>query len=102
MSLLFTDEMVEKAAEATWNTVVGPTDWAETDGANRALELQGAREALNAVAPLIAAKALKDAVEEMRRARRGSWNLPDPEDPETFYSVDVWLERRADQIEGQP
>lgn len=45
------------------------------------------------------AEALREAVVDMRRAWEGSWNLRDPRDPEVFYSVDVWLDRRADRIE---
>ena len=44
------------------------------------------------------AEALRDAVRDMRAARNGSWNLPDPLDPEVAYSVDVWLEVRANRI----
>src|SRR5690606_40312794 len=44
------------------------------------------------------AEALRDAVRDMRTARNGSWNLPDPLDPEVAYSVDVWLEVRANRI----
>ena len=45
------------------------------------------------------AGALREAVVDMRRAWEGSWNLRDPRDPEVAYSVDVWLDRRADRIE---
>src|SRR5690606_20259322 len=45
------------------------------------------------------AEALRDAVRDMRAAWRGSWNLHDPLDPEVAYSVDVWLEVRANRIE---
>lgn len=48
---------------------------------------------------LVRARALRDAVRDMRAARRGNWNLPDPLDPEVAYSVDRWLEVRADRIE---
>ena len=44
------------------------------------------------------AEALRDAARDMRTAWRGSWNLPDPLDPEVAYSVDVWLEVRANRI----
>lgn len=47
----------------------------------------------------VRARALRDAVRDMRAARRGNWNLPDPLDPEVAYSVDVWLEVRANRIE---
>ena len=45
------------------------------------------------------AEALRDAARDMRAAWCGSWNLHDPLDPEVAYSVDVWLEVRANRIE---
>lgn len=45
-------------------------------------------------------EALREAVRDMRTARRKSWTwtLPDPLDPEAVYSVDTWLEIRTDRI----
>lgn len=49
-----------------------------------------------------AERALREAVADMRRAREGSWNLRDPRNPEVAYSVDVWLEVRANRLaDGQ-
>lgn len=47
----------------------------------------------------VAARALREVAFAVRHAWGGSWNLPDPEDPEVFYSVDRWIEVRADRIE---
>ncbi len=49
----------------------------------------------------VKAEALREAVFEMRRLRQGHWNLPDPRDPDVAYSVDRWLEVRADRIESE-
>ena len=48
----------------------------------------------------VAARALRAAVGDMRARWEGHWNLRDPRDPEVSYSVDVWLEVRADHIEA--
>lgn len=46
-------------------------------------------------------EALREAVADMRQAHVGGfWNLPDPVDPETYYSPDRWLEVRADRQDG--
>lgn len=48
----------------------------------------------------VKAEALREAAGEMRACKDvGHWNLRDPHIPETAYSPDVWLERRADRIE---
>ena len=108
---LVTDAMVEAAAEAFANheyRINGPemtpyctcgqaatfrydVDW---------YDQHVARLTLEAAAPAIAAKALRDAIEAMRRCKdRGHWNLRDPRDPETSYSPDVWLGVYADRFE---
>ncbi len=48
----------------------------------------------------VAVKTLREAVFALRRAFEGSWNLRDPHDPEVSYSVDKWLEMRADRLDG--
>ena len=48
----------------------------------------------------VAVKTLREAVFALRRAFEGSWNLRDPHDPEVSYSVDRWLEVRADRLDG--
>lgn len=45
------------------------------------------------------AEALREAVRDARAAWEGSWNLRDPRDPDVAYSIDRWLEVRADRIE---
>ncbi len=47
----------------------------------------------------VKAEAVREAVKAIRGAWDDSWNLRDPEDPETAYSVDVWLSKYADRIE---
>ena len=47
----------------------------------------------------VAVKTLREAVFALRRAFEGSWNLRDPYDPAVFYSVDRWLEVRADRFD---
>jgi hypothetical protein len=46
------------------------------------------------------AEALREAVMDMRKVWPGHWNLPDPRDPTISYSVDRWLEVRAERIEA--
>lgn len=64
----------------------------------RRTAIKKARDLLSPAIRQIKAEALREAVADMRRAREGSWNLRDPRDPEVAYSVDVWLEVRADRI----
>ena len=45
------------------------------------------------------AEALREAVRDARATWEGNWNLRDPRDPDVAYSVDRWLEIRADRIE---
>ena len=111
MRNLITDEMVAAAAEAFANheyRINGPemtpyctcgqaatfrydVDWYDQHVARLTLEV---------VAPLVAANALRDAAEVMRRCKDwGHWNLRDPRDPETSYSPDVWLCIHAGRIE---
>lgn len=49
---------------------------------------------------LIKAETLREAAVDMRSAWEGSWNLRDPKNPESAYSVDRWLEVRADRLAG--
>lgn len=48
----------------------------------------------------VAVKALKDMVAEIRFWHNGSWNLVDPLDQDTAYSVDVWIEVMAERMKG--
>lgn len=67
MSDLITDAMVETAAQIMWDTP-GPGNWDELPEVGRDLERQAMRAALEAVAPLIAAKALRDAAATAARS----------------------------------
>ena len=49
----------------------------------------------------VKAESVREAVKAIRGAWDGSWNLRGPEDPDTYYSVDVWLSRYADRIESE-
>lgn len=105
-----TDEMIEqgrKAREGHYLRVCPVSctcgwksdTYIEADGLPR-FEAHLVELALEAVAPLIAAKALRDASEAMRRCKdAGHWNLRDPRDPEVSYSPDAWLSVYADRIE---
>ena len=66
MSELVTDAMVEMAAKADHATYDAEADWDRIDERTREVWREGARAALEAVAPLIAAKALRDAAEMLR------------------------------------
>ena len=71
MTDLITDAMVEEAAEAAYTQAAWDaqnftgTNWTELDPAHRAPWLREAKAALEVVAPLIAAKALRDAADEV-------------------------------------
>ena len=96
MSELVTDEMVETAAATSWaHDHSMPWDMAPSDV--RDYYLDGARAALEAVAPLIAAKALRDAVEAMVAEDEGGVvaGLNDGD-------AGLWLIARADRIEANP
>jgi len=97
MSELVTNEMVTRGAlEArAWGVVSKHGEWTDSEA-----QQQCARDILESAAPLIAAKAMRDAVEVMRRCKdQGHWNLRDPRDPETSYSPDAWLSVYANRIE---
>lgn len=48
----------------------------------------------------VAARALREAAESMRRHKDpGHWNLRGEADPDLAASPDVWIEWRADRIE---
>lgn len=98
------DEIVETAAKTRWDYERAEsgdtTEWEMRYPAFREFDTDAMRAALESVAHLIAAQALMDAVELMRRCKDpGHWNLRDPHDPETSYSPDVWLGVYADRIE---
>ena len=91
-----TDEMVETAARAEWNVVWGDViDWDEADPKSREMFSRGIRPALEAVAPLIAAAALRDAADRERAA----WeSVPmSPDWMEAIESVCETLRARADR-----
>lgn len=71
MSDLVTDAMLEAAAKADHATYDAEPDWDRIDERIREVWREGARAALEAVAPLIAAKALRDAADELRRLDDG-------------------------------
>ena len=86
-----TDAMVETAAQIMWDTETGPGNWDELPEDGRDLECQAMRAALEAAAPLIAAKALRDAADAAARTSGGYGWVGD--------SVRDWLRTRADRIE---
>ena len=73
---LVTDAMVDEAAEAAYTMAAWDaqnftgTNWAELDPAHRTPWLREAEAALEVVAPRIAAKALRDEANELRRLDR--------------------------------
>lgn len=73
--------------------------------AYRKVRSMSAGAAFTPSAPWLAAhdgQVLREAVRDMRRVHRGSWNLPDPDDPDNAaLSVDLWLERRADRMAAE-
>ena len=99
MSDLVTDEMVETAARAEWDVVWGDViGWDESDPKSREMFSRGIRPALEAVAPLIAATALRDAadwLDDMARGHRESAYLGAGRD------LISRLRARADQIERE-
>ena len=89
MSDYVTDEMVETAARTEWDVVWGDViDWDEADPKSREMFSRGIRPALEAVAPQIAATALRDAAEDWRRGH-------------TFSVMEDWLHARAARIEKE-
>ena len=70
------------------------------------IEMQGAHHVLtpkailDAVAPAIAARALRDAVAVMRRHWANDGVYVHPTDAETWGTADVWMEWHADEIEA--
>lgn len=101
MSDLITDEMVEEALEVSYDPPKEPGRTFLNRDYYCRLWSPYMRAALEAVAPLIAAKALREASEDMWDCKKpGHWNLRDPHDPETSYSPDAWLEKRADRLEA--
>ena len=93
MSALITDEMVDAAAEAAYTMSAWDaqnftgTNWTELDPAHRTPWLREAEAALEVVAPLIAAQALRDAAGSSipRRA--------------LAHETRSWLRARAGHIE---
>ena len=64
MSDYVTDEMVETAARAEWHVVWGDViDWDEADPKSREMFSRGIRPALEAVVPVIAAAAIRRAID---------------------------------------
>ena len=101
MSEMVTDAMVDAAAEAAYTMAAWDaqnftgTNWTELDPAHRTPWLREAEAALEVVAPLIAAKALQDAADELRRlddGREGGYY-------EAGRHIINRLDARADRIE---
>ena len=98
MSDYVTDEMVETAARAMYEDH-GLTSWDEEGQADLDLWRNDARAALEAVAPTIAAAALRDAADREMAA----WE-PVPMSPDWLDAVEAVCEElraRADQIEKE-
>ena len=96
---LITDEMVETAAQAAYNSGSGGYDmWAHVSSYEEELYLEEARATLEVVAPAIAAAALRDAadwLDDMARGHRESAYLGAGRD------LISRLRARADQIEKE-
>ena len=100
MSDLITDEMVETAARAAYNSRSGGYNlWAHATRCEEEQYLEDARAALEAAAPQIAATALRDAADRELAA----WeSVPmSPDWMEAIESVCETLRARADQIEKE-
>ena len=95
---LITDDMVETAARAMYEDH-GLTCWDEEGQADLNWYREDARAALEAVAPTIAAAALRDAADREMAA----WEpvLMSPDWVEAIESVCETLRARADQIEKE-
>ena len=97
MSDLVTDEMVETAARAAYNSRSGGYNlWAHATRCEEEQYLEDARAALEAVAPTIAAAALRDAadwLDDMARGHRESAYLGAGRD------LISRLRTRADELE---
>ena len=100
MSDYVTDEMVETAARAAYNSRSGGYNlWAHATRCEEEQYLEDARAALEAVAPTIAAAALRDAADREMAA----WE-PVPMSPDWLDAVEAVCEElraRADQIEKE-
>lgn len=95
MSDLYDDAAVHAVAKSLWAETHGPADeWADLAPSFRAALLTDARAILDAVAPAIAARALRQAAGAIFNG------ATDPE--QEFYDAGVspWLMRRADEIEA--
>ena len=91
MSDLVTDEMVEAAARAAYNSGSSGYDlWAHLTSYEEEMYLKEARAALEAAAPQIAAAALDEAAAEWREIQRTDDHL-----------LAQWLRARADQIKKE-
>ena len=92
-----TDELVEGAAQAMWERIDRGESWSEIYHASA--YRRDARAALEAVAPLIAAQALRDAADREMAA----WEpvLMSPDWVEAIESVCETLRARADRIEKE-
>ena len=108
MSDYVTDEMVETAARTEWDVVWGDViDWDEADPKSREMFSRGIRPALEAVAPQIAATALRDAADAWQW---GGWStITEPakrpeQVPRVLGIADAvtgWIRARADQSEKE-
>ena len=94
-----TDEMVETAARAAYNSRSGGYNlWAHATRCEEEQYLEDARAALEAVAPTIAAAALRDAADREMAA----WE-PVPMSPDWLDAVEAVCEElraRADKMEA--
>ena len=100
MSAYVTDEMVEIAARVEWGVVWSDVvGWDAADPDARHMFSRGIRPALEAVAPHIAAAALRDAADREMAA----WEpvLMSPDWVEAIESVCETLRANADQIEKE-
>ncbi len=89
-------EVSDALSKSRWRGLGGMTEKQACDYMARAtLDLFAAQP----TAAQVKAEAVREAVKAIRGAWDDSWNLRDPEDPETAYSVDVWLSKYADRIE---
>lgn len=110
MSELITDAMVETGAKADYAHCLG--DWDKAAEGARKEWRNGTRVVLEAVAPIIAAKALRDAADEVRNyayrsdevthvgtSEQVPWLIGTSD---AHRMVDRLLNERADRIEVKP